>query len=209
MEEAIETIEYKGFKINIFRDEDARSPDDWGDENVFLVHYHRDFEVRRDELITEDELTDWYNGKKIEKQKQYHLFLTKTYIHSGVVLALEESGKMFPDERWDVSRCGCVLVSKKEVRTKKKAYQLAEGLVKTWNDYLSGSVYGYIIDGLEDSCWGFYGDFETSGIIEEAKVSVDYAIDKAMKKHGKKLKAYIKNNVSLEKRKTLKEALSI
>jgi hypothetical protein len=34
-------------------------------------------------------------------------------------------------------------------------------MVETWNQYLSGDVYGFIIEDGEgtdvDSCWGFYG----------------------------------------------------
>ena len=47
------------------------------------------------------------------------------------------------------------------------------GEVETYDQYLTGDIYGFKevdSEGNEvDSCWGFYGDFETSGIIEEAK----------------------------------------
>jgi len=196
MEDEIETIKYRGCIIKIYRDDDyTQSPDEWGNEDVFLVHYHRDFTIERNDIITEDELTEWYNGEKIEKEKEYHIFLTKAYIHSGIVLALEKSGRIFPDERWDVSRCGCILVSKKETKSRKKAYELAGGLIKTWNDYLSGNVYGFTAEdeknGVDiDSCWGFYGDFESSGIINEAKDSIDYYLKNERKKATKKKKDF-------------------
>ena len=66
----------------------------------------------------------------------------------------------YPDRQWDVSQLGFVFVSKKEWRLSAKARLAAESLLKEWNQYLSGDVYGYIVDddGLnEDSCWGFYG----------------------------------------------------
>jgi len=207
--EAIKTVNHKGLAIKIFQDWDSQSPDEWGDDNLFLVHYHRDFEIRRDDIILKDELIAWYNGEKIDIEKKYHFFLTKAYIHSRVVLALEESGIMFPDERWDVSWCGCVLVSKKEARTKKKAYKLAEGLIKSWNDCLSGNVYGYIIEDKEgnnlSSCWGFYGDIEESGILSEAKAEAEAIAEERMKKHLLKLKGQIKRKAPLEKREPVKK----
>ena len=55
MEDIIETIKYKNCVIEICQDESAESPDERKDEDLFLVHYHRDFEVKRDEIITESE----------------------------------------------------------------------------------------------------------------------------------------------------------
>jgi hypothetical protein len=54
------------------------------------------------------------------------------------------------------------------------ARKCAEGLVETWNQYLWGDVWGYVItdsDGEEvesGSCWGFYG---LDACIEEAKAT--------------------------------------
>lgn len=205
--EAIKTINYKGLTIKIFQDEDVQSPEGWNDD-IFLVYYHRDFEVRKDDIVSKDEMVAWYNGEKIEQTKQFHIFLVKAYIHSGVVLALEESGRMFPDERWDVSRCGCMLVSKKEAKTKSKAFKLADGLIKSWNDCLSGNVYGYVIEDKESehlgSCWGFYGDFNKSGIIDEAKSEAGAIADERLKKHLRKLKSQIINKAPLGRREPAK-----
>jgi len=207
--EIAKTINHKGFDINIYYDENCQTPDSWGDENVFLVNYHNDFYVKRDEIITEEEVKNWYAGEKIEQQKDYHIFTLSMLSHSGIWLSLENS---FPSDcgGWDTSHIGIVLVSKKEARTKKKAEKIARGLIEEWNDNLSGNVYGYIIEDLnivDDSCWGFYGDIEKSGIIEEAKGIIDHEVERRRKKHLNKLKAYIKNNVGLNKRKPLKTTM--
>ena len=130
MEEAIETIKYKGFDIKIYQDEfNDDSPDEWGDENVFLVNYHRDFNVEKNDIITEEDLASWYNEEKIEQTKEYHIFLLSSLVHSGVWLSLEynfacDSGG------WDTSHIGAVLVSKKETRYKKKAFEIAKEFAK-------------------------------------------------------------------------------
>jgi hypothetical protein len=86
MNNIIEQVEHLGYKINIYQDENAQSPDDWGGDNLFLVHYHREFAVSRDDIITEEDCREFFAGEKIAQEKDYHIFLTKAYIHSGVVL---------------------------------------------------------------------------------------------------------------------------
>ena len=204
--ENVETIKYKGFDIEICQDDNYDGPGDWGDDNLFLVNYHNDFFVENDKVITKDEAEEWYNGEKIEQAKKYHIFALSMLSHSGVWLSLENSFRS-DSGGWDTSHIGIVLVSKEEAKTKAKAKKLAEGLIQTWNDYLSGNVYGFSIDKLNESCWGFYGDYLTSGIIDEAKGVIDYEIEQRTKKHTKKLKAYINNKVSLENRKPLKATM--
>jgi hypothetical protein len=75
------------------------------------------------------------------------------------------SGRNFPDYNFDVSHVGAVFVSKKEWTDENKAYEAAQSLVETWNQYLSGDVYGIVretydkkkIQVDQKSCWGFYG----------------------------------------------------
>lgn len=164
---------YKGCRIKLIRDQDAESPDDWGDESLFLVGYHRDFSVERDDAISKEDLITHFNGEKIAQAKDYFIFGLEAYIHSGVVLALTNGGN-FPDRQWDVSKLGAVLVSKKEARGRKAAEKLARSLVDKWNTYLSGDIFGFVIedkDGKDmDSCWGFYG-------IEEAEEAAIESIE--------------------------------
>jgi len=185
MEEAIETIEYKKYTINIYQDGSPESPDEWGDNNVFLVSYHSDFTVERDDIITKDEASailsgdyseyDKQNCKAIEKK--YHIFGLEAYIHSGISLSISYEGN-YPDRRWDVSQLGVVLVSKDETKLRKKAKEMAEILIKNWNMYLSGDIYGYIVEETDDSCWGHYGKEGKEDMVEEAKEIIDYDIEK-------------------------------
>jgi len=209
MNQSIEKINYKGKVIEIYQDLDCQSPEDWGEDGIFLVNYHRDFEVRRDEIITEDDVRTWYQGEKIKQQKNFFIFQLSMLSHSGVWLSLNSSFACDAGG-WDTSRVGVVLVSKKEAKTKEKAVKLASGLIESWNDYLSGNVYGYVITGIEDSkildsCWNFYGDFNKNGMIEEAKNIIDEAVEQERLKHSKKLKAMIKNKAPLEKREPAKK----
>ncbi len=170
--EKIYSEEYKGHKIEIFHDISSDSPDDWGDDGAFLVHYHRDLEVKRDKIVTRDDIAEWYQGGKIEAEKEYYIFPVSAYIHSGVSLSLHYS---FPGDGagWDTSHVGAVLVKKDEAKKKKDAYRIAEATIETWNDCLSGNVYGYVIDdGDSGSVWGYYGDYEENAL-SAAREDVD------------------------------------
>lgn len=144
----------------------------------------------------ERELADAREEWKAERD-EWIVFLVDSYIHSGVHLTLSGSleAMRLPDRRWDVSQCGAVLIKREGwgstmddegysyerdgVTHKTTWRELAEGHVNTWNQYLSGDVWGYIVDkpvkcdhcgNVEheelDSCWGFYG---LEYAIQEAK----------------------------------------
>jgi hypothetical protein len=164
-----------GFEVRyITQDLDPRSPDDDEDSGLFLVHYHRDFQVDRDEIITKDDARTWYQGGKIEQEKKYWIIPIEAYIHSGVALAVQNEGN-FPDRRWDVSHVGLALASKEEFKTRKKARAAVDGLVKSWNQYLSGEVYGVVKETYNknkgkidsDSVWGYYGYEFANAHLEE------------------------------------------
>jgi hypothetical protein len=156
----------EGYEVRyLVRDDNAISPDEDDDSNAFLVFYHRDFCVRRDKVITEDDVRDWFQGEKIGHIKRYHIFPVHAYIHSGVALSLSRDFYPFTD-RWDVSTCGVVLIAKEEWKRKDKAFKFAQGMIETWNQYLSGEVYGIVVERFNkdkesighNSVWGFYGE---------------------------------------------------
>jgi len=211
-EDAVYTEKYHDLDIKIFRDEDYTSPEDDRDDGLFLVGYHRDFYVDHSfrvdgraqggiskELAVEIAEDKEYDGCEsalaAEYRKKYHIFGLEAYIHSGVSLALSREGN-FPDRQWDVSQLGLVFVAKKEWRTRPAARKAALGLISSWNDNLSGNVYGYVIEPGGDSCWGFYGDYD-KGALPEARSQAAFLYKEAIKKRAARTKAMIKNKVEL------------
>lgn len=169
-----EIILHKGVTIEIHQDTDAQSPSEWGDTDLFLVANHRQCYIPEpgEKRITNDA------QELVDRWKDTHwIFPLEAYIHSGVVLALSREGN-FPDRQWDVSRLGFVFCAKKEWRFRKSARKAALSLINEWNEYLSGDVWGYVVDpdGLnEESCWGFYGfDY----CVGEAKSVAEYVAKK-------------------------------
>ncbi len=178
------------------QDSDPMSPQEDGENALFLVGYHRDFHVEAPKafhklpegvkrepgdkghlLFTKQEVINiMTEGKDLDPcedvslmnvkdaLKKYHVFGLEAYIHSGVVLALSREGN-FPDRQWDVSQLGAVFVAKSEWPTSAKARKMALSFIETWNEYLSGDVYGIVKETYNeakeqldvDHCWGFYG----------------------------------------------------
>jgi len=136
--------------------------------------------------LAEEEL-DWEKVLFILQNysaKQLELFWLPIYMyqHSGV--AISHSAFSCP---WDSGQAGVHVVYfskvKEEAGLKTKlghpawlrdGLKWAEHMMKceleTYGQYVSGEVYCYTLESEDgsyaDSCWGFYGDHENSGILE-------------------------------------------
>ena len=143
-------------------DNDPENPDEWGDDGLFLVHYHKQFWIDRKEMPKE-QLAEIYQNRTEETDK-YHIFPVAAYIHSGVSLSLNDSFSSDP-AGWDTSHVGAICASKEEWPTREEAFKIAEGHIKVWNQYLSGEVYSCVCEHLDenkeligyDIVSGFYG----------------------------------------------------
>jgi len=157
----------------VARDGCPSSPCDEDDPDLFLVAYHRDFTVKNsrlseekyNHLLSDRSGLDEYEMESLsEWDRHYHMFPLEAYIHSGIALALGGEGQ-FLDRRWDVSALGCVFVAKSVWADIGDAIQAAKGLIERWNGYLSGEVYGVVIESYDElkkpvgrsSSWGFCG----------------------------------------------------
>ena len=202
-----ETID--GLTLSIYQDEHYdQTPNDEGDDNLFLVNYHRDFDIRRDKVLTENDVRALYganddpNEEQItELRKHYHLFPLSMLSHSGVWLSLVHSFEC-DSGGWDTSHVGLVLAAKSEWPDVDKATRAAESLIENWNDVLQGNVWGYDLttpDGEHlDSCWGFVGDMEYC--LSEARASAAYFVKQRRQRAQARRKAQIRHHVPLDKR---------
>ena len=147
-------------RLRIEQDQDAQSPAEWQDNGLFLVAGHRDFWVAVPGMEKDWRGYDSMRELIPDKEAEYHVFMVEAYIHGGIRLALANQGN-FPDRRWDVSLCGAIFAAKSEWPLQESALKAAGSLIEEWNQYLSGDVWGCIVEDDNgnhvDSCWGFYG----------------------------------------------------
>ena len=152
--------------------------------------------------------------------RNYLILPLYLYDHSGITIS---TGPFSCP--WDSGQVGWIYVSHKKIRKEysvksvrhvysvagkriKKAItaarELLESEVEIYDAYITGSVYGYVIekDGEDiDSCWGYIEtehNIEKCYVLEEALRVVDYHAKKAHEEHLKKLKALIREHAPLE-----------
>lgn len=160
----------KDLTIKIVLDEDPQSPREWDNLGTMVCQHNRYNLGDTKELIT---------GNDRKNAIMLPLYL---YDHSGITMST--SPFSCP---WDSGQVGYIYALPEEVRKeynckritptiRAKVLAQLEQEVKTYDQFLTGQCYGYIIerDGLEiESCFGFYQN-EDSGhpdsyILKEAR----------------------------------------
>ena len=160
------------YKIEVIQDESPSSPRE--DDNLgTMVCFHKRYELgdktdyRTEDYDSWDELKD----KLSEDFKGGVILPLYLYDHSGITISTSSF-----DCRWDSGCVGFICVSKDKIReegideTKVEQYLIDE--VKTYDQYLTGDVWGYNVyeittcdkghehKELVESNWGMYGHDE-------------------------------------------------
>lgn len=159
-----------------------------------------------------------------EIDRSYVVLPVYMYDHSGITI--NTGGFSCP---WDSGQVGYIYCSKerflketgytkKQLFKEGKAVKMLEDEVKTFDDYLTGNVVGYVVykdgeecDGIGSAVWGFYPDHDNyhdgyygfGYAIEEAKSWIDADISEKEEAHFQRLKTWIKNRVPLYARQPL------
>ena len=82
--------------------------------------------------------------------------------------------------------------------------KILDSELSTYSSYVNGDVYGYMIEEINDSCYGFYGyNFEKNGLLDYARDAIDSHIESERKRHQQKVKALIKHHVPIDKRQSV------
>ena len=179
MDDPIETIEYKDFSINVYYDNDPISPREWDNLGI-MVCWHTRYILG--DMQPNISPIDYMDDIQADEYIILPLFL---YDHGGICM----NCRGFYDI-WDSSQVGYIYVSKADIRkeynwkylTKKRLDRIQSYLeteVQIYSYYLTGLVYWYEIVNPEgeslESCGGFYGnDHEWSGLLNDAKMVIDY-----------------------------------
>lgn len=150
-----------------------------------------------------------YMESLIEKAFKNSVFLPLyLYDHSGITM--NTTGFSCS---WDSGQVGFIYADYEDIRkeygwkniTKKRIKEIEKRLtseVKEYDDYLTGNVYGFVIEDKDgehiDSCWNFIGDYEYC--LSEARHAVKAEYNYNKKQRFERLKTLIKNHVPLNMR---------
>lgn len=213
---AVETKTYRGYTIKIYQDEMAESPRIEWDNMGTMVLFHSRYELGDKEHGYNSQDFKSFDELKIQILRDHRdcvILPVYMYDHSGITI--NTTGFHCP---WDSGQVGFIFISLEKARkeyqwlavTKKRRDFLEVMLrseVSLYDSFLRGEVYGYKVVSPKgedlDSCWGFYGGYEESGLMDEARGNIDWAINEKRKAHYKKLKAWIRNKVNVMYREPL------
>lgn len=204
-----ETVDYRGYQIEIMPDYDAEDPRLMEESLGHMVCFHRRYALGdKHNFDSPQELMEFVERDDVIALP---LFL---YDHSLLAMRTSDFG-----DPWDSGMVGYIYVTKESIRKeygiqrvtkryREKAKQVMRSEVELYDAALGGRVYGFNVVDPEgdsvDSCWGFYGWADESGLLEEAKATIDYCrereqkeIEAAWRRRQEKLKLLIQNRVPL------------
>lgn len=182
MDNLAEKYNYKGHEIQILFDNDSESPRDW-DNIGTMVCFHNRYSLGDKHDLSKEMFNGWEELRRhlIKEERAVVILPLYLYDHSGITM--NTTGFSCP---WDSGQVGYIYATREDIlknvscggkrltkALKDKAKEILEAEVKTYNQYLTGDVYGFIVDkdtDYEDSCWGFYG-------IEDLKKEVEHSVD--------------------------------
>jgi hypothetical protein len=182
----VETETVGKYRIDIIQDTDPESPRTW-DNLGTMVCFHNRYNLGDKHDYKSNDYDGWKEMKEeiIKRENVGVILPLYLYDHSGITM--NTTGFSCG---WDSGQVGFIFISKEKIREEygvkrvsKKMLDRVEGYlvgeVETYDQYLTGDVYGYRITDTEtdeemDSCWGFYGE---DTCMEEGKGIVGYYIE--------------------------------
>lgn len=206
-------VTYRNHTIKIIQDDDPCNPRTEWDNLGVMVCFHNRYQIGDEgHGFRAEDYKGWDDLEAdIEREHGPSIILPiYMYDHSGITIRTTPFSC-----QWDSGQIGFIFLQKERARkeygwkviNKKREEQLRgylKGEVEVYDQYLTGNVYGYQVvspDGEDlDSCWGYYGDPEESGLLDEARSHIDWHVDKARKERIEQVKTWIKNRVPLQYR---------
>ena len=179
--DAIKVIENENVRFSIFQDVDPINPLEDCDHEERMVCFHGRYRLGDKHDYRQGDYSSWAELKSaiLRDNKGAVILPLYLYDHSGITISTTSF-----NDRWDSGQVGFIYLTKEGMKKyygenmprywRKRANEILLGAVKTYDDYLTGNVYGFRIEQkvngeweYEESCWGFIGDIETSGIMDE------------------------------------------
>ncbi|WP_063832934.1 hypothetical protein [Labrenzia sp. DG1229] len=179
METPIHEETFNHHHIKILHDPDPESPHDWDNLGTMSCWHRRyrlgdshTYDDPRDLLI---DLAGMPPGTELGMNALFaraerHAVILPLYLYDHSGITMNTTGFHCP---WDSGQVGYIHVSLKEVRETFSRRRVSPALrkrvtknlideVATYDNYLTGNCYGFVIEKDEeeiDACWGFLGDY--------------------------------------------------
>lgn len=207
MSDLIEVKEYRNVPIKIYRDLSPTNPRNFDNLGIMACSWGKrklgDREINRKDYLNWGEVkTDIVNNNNVAEIYPLH-----AYEHGLTRIKIGSFGGRLPQGhvRFDSAKVGFIYTTQERVNEmgvdNDRVGQILRREVDIYDNYLSGQVYGFVVDDTGEGRWGFYGgNHEDSGLMEEARRLVDDHVERRRKQRQRKLRALIDNDVPLQKR---------
>lgn len=184
------------FTVKIEYDDNPMSPREW-DNLGTIVAWHRRYKLGDEQPS--------YPPSEFKPEEHAIALPLYLYDHSGLRLKVGSFDGLLPQghAEWDSGQVGWIYIDAEKIRKEygvkrisKKLLATVEGYlradVKTYDEYLSGQVYGYVVEDenseIVDSLWEIYGlDYAR----EKGKASAESWQRKAVKVDKLQLEANV------------------
>lgn len=212
-----DTISYKGYTINIERDDYPSNPrKDW-DPTSTIASFDDTIENECDDRNYGDTVNTELNFEAIKADYVFSVKMVailplhfKKYSYDCNLNTKGNGNQIgfayISKEMWE-SHMGWTDESsewwQEHHKGKSKAdvaRNIIKSEIKTYNEYLNGKCYSFSIKGddHEDRCSGYYGDdHEESGLLDSAEESIDCHLNWLLKAKLKVLKGYLKAKIPI------------
>lgn len=159
------------YNISIEQDPDPQNPRTEWDNLGTMVCFHRRYDLGDEHDYKEDDYYGWDELEEAITKEEDPAVILPIYMldHSGITVSTQPFSCP-----WDSGQVGFIFISKEKVlkeyslggdtipdETLETVEKCLHGEVETYDQYLTGDVWGYIIEDEDgehvDSCRGFYG----------------------------------------------------
>ncbi len=160
----------KKFELEIEQDSSPDSPRTW-DNLGTMVCFHKRYDLGDKTDYRSEDYDSWDELRQgiIDNEGEVFMLPLYLYDHSGITISTRPFNC-----NWDSGQVGYIFVSRNKVKKEgideTKVLDYLKGEVETYDQYLTGDVWGYRVYEVEtcslghehkvlvDSCWGFFGE---------------------------------------------------
>lgn len=184
-----------GYSLEIYPDDDPESPREW-DNLGKMICLHSRYSLGDEHDYKSKDYNGWDEIEDQIKQDNPDCLIRPLYLmdHSGLSISMGPFGCP-----WDSGQIGFIFITKERMVEELKgsverAEEVLEAEVETYNQYLQGDIYGFILRNkpcdkcgcntkseILDSCWNFYG----SNLLENGMMdNLEYKYRQEIKTNG-------------------------
>ena len=191
----VEKFKVDGLVVKIEYDPEPLNPRKEYDNLGTMVCFHRRYNLGDETDYRAEDYHSWDELREAIEKTEDPVVILPLYLHdhSGLTMRTSDFG-----DRWDSGQVGFIFLSRQKAKEEykkltkknlKNAEEVLEGEVDTYDQYLSGQVYGFVIEKIireEDeegeeeveeleSLWGIFG---LKYAKEEARMTAESYIKK-------------------------------